>query len=506
MTGKVFTTLALLLALTSGGYAFEWQAVPPASQGMDEALLASLTARLATGELGRVDGLMVVRGGQEVYREYFRGYQGEPLPIYSVTKSVGSILIGTLVRDSLISTSAPLNSAFTQYPQIQQDPLRQQITIEHVLQQRHGYNWIEWPYGREDHPISTMLGSTDWLRTVLTWPMAEPPGQTFQYSTGASGLMSGIVLDATGLNTQAYAQQALFEPLGISRIRWGINCLDSRQICIAEEGFPLGNAPLGFGLWLTLPDMARIGLMMAQGGRFDSQQLISQDWIDASVQTYSTPASDPEVFSVPGSGYGYQWWIQPITDDLSRTFDMYYANGYGRQFIMMIPEADLVVVQLAEDYQYDGPGIGTALREHILPAITVSGQREPLSARLNGSWYDPESPAQGVNLEVLESRGEALAYWYTYDDRGNQRWLIGQGPIADDTASLELLVTTGGRPAQATAATVESWGTAELSFDSCLHGQMTFISTDGANQGVIPLSRLTGAENCASNAAKSALP
>lgn len=489
---------ALLLTLVGVASGFEWEDVPPATQGLDGALLDALTPRIDSGELGEIQGVMVIRGGQVVYREHFRGYAGEPLRVFSVTKSVGSILLGTLERRGLLDVNTALNDHFPTYPQARLDPLRRQITVQHVLQQRHGYDWDEWPYtGAPDHPIPVMTRSPDWFRTVLTWPMAGPPGQEFRYSTGASGLMSGIVTNATGKTVQTYAREALFDPLGIGAVDWALDDLNQPGGILDEDDFPEGNAPLGFGLWMTLPDLARIGQMMLDGGTWEGQQIIREGWLEDSIRPWSNSLTDPEVFTAPGFGYGYQWWVLPITDAFGRTFDAYYALGYGRQYILIFPQADLVVVQLAEDFQYEGPGIGVGLREHILPAMTTDPREfEPMRARLNGSWFDPEVPGQGLNVEVLEERNEALVYWYTYDEAGSQRWLIGQGPIDEaGVAHLEFLVTSGGRPALPTTPDLVSWGTAELSFDSCMSGRLLFTA-DGL-EGEVPLTRLTGAGACA---------
>ena len=121
-----------------------------------------------------------------------------------------------------------------------------------------------------------------------------------------------------------------------------------------------------------------------------------------------------------------------------------------------------------------------------------------MTAQLNGSWYDPEAPGQGLNLEVLEDRGEALAYWYSYDSEGRQVWLVGQGPIdAAGVARLDFLITRGGRPGLPQEPVREAWGTGELSFDSCTRGRLLFASDLAGLEGEIPLARLTGGERCA---------
>lgn len=493
--------LVVALVVFAARTAFAWEFATPAEQGMDTALLDALTPRLQSGELGTIQGVMVVRGGQVVYLSYQHGYAGELHPVFSVTKSVGSILLGTLVRDGLLDVDSPLSEHFPEYPNVALDPLKRQITVEHVLQQRHGLDWQEWPYtGAQDHPIGVMVNSSDWIGTVLDWPMAGPPGETFQYSTGASGLMSGIVTGATGQIVQTYARNALFNPLGIGAVDW----LLTGPYAADEDDFPDGNAPLGFGLWMTLTDMGRIGQMMLDGGVWDGRRIVTEDWIEASIEPYSNSLTEPEIFSAPGSGYGYQWWVLPLTDALGRTFDVFYADGFGRQYIFVIPQADLVVVQVAADYDYDGPGIGTGLREHILPAITEDPRAfEPMSARLNGSWSDPDLPGQGISLEILEDRNEALVYWFTYGQDGQQKWMVGQGPIDDaGTAHLEFVTTESGRFALPPAPELVVWGTAELTFGSCHAGRLLFESADEAQQGTIELGRLTGTEACIDPPAK----
>ncbi|NOR39844.1 MAG: hypothetical protein GQ537_01385 [Gammaproteobacteria bacterium] len=103
---------------------------------------------------------------------------------------------------------------------------------------------------------------------------------------------------------------------------------------------------------------------------------------------------------------------------------------------------------------------------------------------ISGSWYDPGRDGEGYNFEVLETNGdyELYAYYYTYDDTGNQMWVTGTGPINGDTAVVEMLVTSGamfGDAFRKEDVIREDWGTMTFTFSSCTAGSVDTVSSMG---------------------------
>jgi len=220
---------------------------------------------------------------------------------------------------------------------------------------------LDWPetsasYGSSSNIMNQMMRSSDWVQFVLDRPMAAAPGTTFNYSSGVSHLLSAIIEEATGMQTMSFAREYLFGPLGISRVSW-----------ITD---PRGTAFGAGGLRLTPRDMAKFGQLYLQDGIWDGKQVITAEWVEASV-TRQVSAHGA------ASYYGYQWWV--------RGDGTFAAHGYRGKRIFVIPDLEMVVVFTA-DLSDNAPSV--ILSNFIIPAARST---EPL----------PENP-EGVAL--LEAR------------------------------------------------------------------------------------------------------
>ena len=349
-----------------------------------------------------------------------------------------------------------------------------------------------------------MLTTSDWYRFVISSQITEAPDQNFTYSTGHSSLMSPILKNRTDTDVYEFAVTELFQPLDISDTHWElINGGGTQGQGIRT--FPFGLEPLGYGLWLKPIDMAKIGELYLKNGIWQGNRLLSEDWINASIQQYSNNQSDPDVFATSFQGYGYQWWITRVTDTSNRSADMFYASGYGGQFIFIIPQYEAVIVTTADDYFYEGPNIGTVLRENLLLAFNGTGSSTvPLTTDYNGSWYFPEHNGQGINFEVINQGNNIAGFWYTYEsDSGKQRWFSLQGDIIEGIAKFTIYSTSGGVFVGSQPAEIVEWGQGTLEVFNCQNGHFTFSSEQNINESVsgeFPLSRITASTgSCINN-------
>ncbi|WP_154224459.1 serine hydrolase domain-containing protein [Marinicella rhabdoformis] len=494
-------TLLTLVFVTVNAKAFTWPTDTPESQSIDSEGITEAAQLIQTGDYGNIRSLLVIRNGILVHEQYF-GNQGEKRPVYSVTKSVGSTLLGIAqLNGATLNINKPMFDYMPQYQNLPGAMNRRNITVHALLSQRHGLDWDEWstPYGTNENPITYMLSTDDWYQTVLTWPLETAPNQKFTYSTGASSLMSIILNNISGQAPHEFAKQFLFNPLGIEDTHWELLNGGSQQ----GQGiyiFPNGLEPLGFGLWLKPIDMAKIGELFRLGGVWEGQRLLTQEWINQSITTYSNGNTDPDTFSTSESGYGYQWWVTEFIDKTGRKHHSYYANGYGRQYIFVFPESDTIIVSTADDYNRDGPGMGTLLRQQILPAIITANDFVDISNDLNGSWYDPEMAGQGINIEIINGGQNLWGFWYTFNESGTeQQWFTMQGQVQGDTATFDIISTEGGLFLNNQSPTISKWGTGTVQFKDCFSGKFTFESNGAELSGEIPLTRLTAAGACDPN-------
>jgi CubicO group peptidase (beta-lactamase class C family) len=220
--------------------------------------------------------------------------------------------------------------------------------------------------GGDDKISDRMFRSHDWIRHTLGRRLESNPGERFAYSSATSHLLSAIVADATGQSTLAFAQAELFGPLGITTddaleltvSRWPVTQAELKAFEQAKVAWP--RDPQGYhfgGAFLKLParDLAKLGYLYLNAGRWDNIQVVPADYVSASTQ----PQSDPGALD-----YSYQWWV---TDNYG--YDSFRAQGYGGQIIQVIPDLDLVVV-ITSDPDQERNDAGNLIWATIVPAVT----------------------------------------------------------------------------------------------------------------------------------------
>jgi len=255
----------------------------------------------------------------EVSFQYYKNLKSESklFKINSVTKSILSILIGIAIDKGIIeSVQTPISVYFPTIDQSKKD-----ITIEHLLTMTAGYEWPEW--GAWNGRPFPMINSMDWVNYILEKNIVAKPGEKMNYDSGASQLLSAILQKATKSKLSVFAENMLFKPLGIHEYLWHED----------SKGINIG----GFGLSLTTKDMLKIGILMMQKGVWLGKQLVSSEWVEQSTNAkYHT-------YDHVGS-YGYHWWVL-LNDELKiNNPPIFFAMGYGGQYIIVSPEQKLVVV------------------------------------------------------------------------------------------------------------------------------------------------------------------
>ncbi|MDR9418677.1 serine hydrolase domain-containing protein [Gracilimonas sp.] len=257
--------------------------------------------------------VLIQQDGELIGEEYFRNASADyPYNIKSASKSVISLLVGIAVDQGEISLDETLNDYFPDYFESNPNPEKASITIRNLLSMQSGlettsfYNYGAW------------VISDDWVEFQLDQPMEEEPGGKMVYSTGTSHLLSVILTKATGMSTKAFAEEYLFDPLNINVGGWDRD----------PQGYYMG----GNNLALTPQDLLKIGQLMLNGGDYAGQQIVSDEWVRDSFGTYTRSNFNPY-------DYGYMWWNRTVGN-----YRVYFAWGFGGQYVFMIPELDSVVV------------------------------------------------------------------------------------------------------------------------------------------------------------------
>jgi CubicO group peptidase (beta-lactamase class C family) len=331
-----------------------WPTATAAEQGLDDAKLANAFA--TARNVPYLRSLLVVRNGYLVSEEYFQGATPNTLwNVHSITKSVVSALVGIALEEGYLKG---LDEPMADYlvpaivPDLTQD--QRAITLRHLLTMTSGIEWEE-DGGVETAKYVASDYSEIW-RYTLSKPVVDPPGTRWNYDSGASSLLSLVLEEATGRNTLQFAQEALFDPLGIDTVEW------------AKDGdFYYGASHM----YLRPRDMAKIGALYVNGGRSGDRQLVPEAWVHASIQPVAAEGIGGASPPFPRLDYGYLWWI-----DSDPSFKRFVAWGFGGQFIYCVPDAGLVVVATtdASEISYDNRmsaeiATVTLIRDEIVGAI-----------------------------------------------------------------------------------------------------------------------------------------
>lgn len=334
-----------------------WSTASLDDVGIDEVGIAAAIEGIDRGDYPRVHAVLIAKHGRLVLEEYFRGriYQGPAHPfgseiqfdrdrihqLASVTKSITSTLVGLAIDQGFIEdVHVPIHTLLPRYAGLFDEEERQ-ITIEHLLTMTAGWEWrenTEWGVSAND-----MYGfnvASDPLAYLLSKKLSASPGEEWVYNGGAVTLLGKVVEEASGLDLEAFSERYLFSPLGVTDFSWPY----MRPTLIAAHG----------DAKLRPRDMAKLGQLFLDGGVWDGSQVLSQSWVQAATQG-----------ALEGD-YGYLWWGDGSWGGYE-VFRSFSARGWGGQWIIVLPELDMVVAFTGGNYESWDP-VEAIMVEHILPA------------------------------------------------------------------------------------------------------------------------------------------
>ena len=265
-----------------------WQSAMPQQEGIE---LHTIDQADLTG----VTSLLVARHGRLVVERYYGIQAADRVPVFSITKSVVSTLVGIALAEGR------LRSVDERLAELLPGADRR-ITLRHLLSMTAGY-------GR-----ALNYGPTD-ASALANRPLVSPPGTTFRYDSGSSDLLAAVLARVTGMTAAEYAQRRLFGPLGIRDVRWP-----------GSHG--------GSGLVLRPRDLLAFGQLYLDGGTWKGKRIVPASWVRTSTSAH--------IAVPPGQGltssYGYDWWVE------TRRGRFFEAHGYLGQVLAVFPRLDEVVL------------------------------------------------------------------------------------------------------------------------------------------------------------------
>lgn len=279
----------------------------PESQGISSDLFAALLRELDASKDTEMHHFMALRHGKVICECNFAPYpKGMWHITYSMCKSITGMAIGMLIEEEKLKLDENIYDIFPDHINAFSKIFRPVITVEHLLTMTSGVTFNE----------SGIVSGNDWLGSFLNASVNGKPGTEFQYNSLNTYVLSAIVTKRTGETLTEYLTPRLFGPLGITKYYW--------------ETCPKGITKGGWGLFLCAEDMAKLGQLYLQRGKWNGQQLVSEYWIEISTARHLKTQNGTY-------GYGYQLWME------QRPGSFEY-NGMLGQNVIIYPDMDMVLV------------------------------------------------------------------------------------------------------------------------------------------------------------------
>lgn len=279
----------------------------PESQGISSDLFAALLRELDASKDTEMHHFMALRHGKVICECNFAPYpKGMWHITHSMCKSITGMAIGMLIEEGKLKLDENIYDIFSDQINALSKIFRPVITVENLLTMTSGITFNE----------SGIVSGNDWLGSFLNASVNVKPGTEFQYNSLNTYVLSAIVTKRTGETLTEYLTPRLFGPLGITKYYW--------------ETCPKGITKGGWGLFLCAEDMAKLGQLYLQRGKWNGQQLVSEYWIEISTARHLKTQNDTY-------GYGYQLWME------QRPGSFEY-NGMLGQNVIIYPDMDMVLV------------------------------------------------------------------------------------------------------------------------------------------------------------------
>ncbi len=311
----------------------DWEVSKPEEQGVAPELLAELYHDAA--QLDTLYSVLVIKDGYLIGEDYFNeGAVDKKTLLQSVSKSYISALVWIAIENGCISSiDEKLVDFFPEIAGQISDPRKKQITIEEMLQMRSGYPDEETSQAYLD---ALYRGFSPPL--IEAFPLVCDPGTCFNYSNVTYNLLAIILSRSCDADLRAFAQEHLFDPINTEIGDWLKDW----------DGNYIGSG----GIHTTARDAARFGEMYLNDGKYEGTQIISSEWVQDALYSYTEDAKDyGRALVFRDLGYGYGWWSATVGDH-----EFNFAWGHGGQLIVLLDDLNMVIVTTADPFYGEHSG------------------------------------------------------------------------------------------------------------------------------------------------------
>jgi CubicO group peptidase (beta-lactamase class C family) len=341
---RLFAAIASLIAVMPSAHAADQplsRTTPEAEGISSQAILEFVEA--ADKNVNTFDSFMIVRHGKVIAEGWWKPNSADkPHILNSVSKSFNSTAVGLAIQKHKLKLEDSVLKFFPKDAPADPSDNLKAMKVRDLLTMSGG------------HDVEPKRDGGPSVKQFLAQPVVYQPGTHFLYNTMGSYVLSAIVTKVTGQTTLEYLKSRLFEPLGIESPRW--------------DSSPEGNSLGGYGLYLHTEDLAKFGQLYLQKGMWNGKQLIPRRWVEEATSKQISNEGEGHAQIGPDwkEGYGFQFW--------RCRHNAFRADGAGGQFIVVMPDQDVVVAITADTGNMQGEL--DAIWDHLLPAF----QSKPLAA------------------------------------------------------------------------------------------------------------------------------
>lgn len=326
--------------------------LPVSTASFDQNKIKTLKGNIEESVFKRISSVVVIKDGKLLIEEYFNGKDRNSLhDPRSVGKSFASTMTGIAIQDGYLKNEdQPLKDFYELKSFANYSLPKEDIRIRELLTMSSGFEGNDSDYqspGNEEN----MYPTPNWVKFALDLPFdPKKPSGEWRYFTAGVVLLGDILHQKVKGGLEAYADEKLFKPLGISDYKW--------------QHTPQGVANTAGGIQMNAVDFAKYGLLYKNGGVWNKQQIIPKTWIDKSFSKQKAIPDRNNEF------YGYLFWNKSFEVN-GKTYEAFYCAGNGGNYILIFKDLPLVIVVTATAYgqPYAHPQVAKMLSEYILPAV-----------------------------------------------------------------------------------------------------------------------------------------
>jgi len=335
-----------------------WETSSLTEESVDSKIIFELIEKILSNDYKNVHSVLLVKNGKLILEEYFLEFHRErPHQIRSATKSINSILTGIAIDQGLIKDVTEKTYPYLKSyePTEGWDMRVRDVTIKSILTMTSGYDCDD--FGTRYACELNMKNSDDWLKCAMNLSMVHEPGSYWAYNSVTPQLIEEIISERSGMSLQNFSNKYLFEPLGITDFHWFLT--------------PKGRTYVSGEARMRPRDMAKIGYLALNKGKWKNTQIVSERWIYESTKEHTSPPVHSLLAksSLGTCGYAYLWWTKDFSIN-KENIQSFFATGSGGQMIFVFPRLHLVAVFTQGNY---GSSLCyqpfEMLTDYIIPAI-----------------------------------------------------------------------------------------------------------------------------------------